>query len=137
MSPSKEDRLEKNLNFSQCIPVSITDTIVGPDSFSFPFANPPRTILFSKSFLCHKGLCTMYIYIYTYIGTYIHIGIYIYTHRHIYIHTHTLFFPKLFILIVQGLCCCAQALVVESGGFLFVAMTGLLTVVASLVQHRL
>ena len=77
----------------------------------------------------------MYIYIY------IHIYMYIYTYRYIYIyiytHTHTLFFPKLFILVVQGLCCCAQALAVESGAFLFVAMTGLLIVVASLVHHRL
>ena len=66
----------------------------------------------------------MFLYTYTCVYTYI------------YIYIHTLFFPKLFILVVQGLCCCAQVLV-ESVDFFFVAMSGLLVMVVSLVQHRL
>ena len=80
----------------------------------------------------------MHIYVCIYTNMCVYMCAYIYICMYIYIYIHIqIIFPKLFILVVQGLCCCAQALVVESRSFLFAAKSGLLIAVVSLVQHKL
>ena len=125
--------MRKNLNFSQSISVSITDTIVGPLVSPFLLPTLPGLYCLVNNFSVIKDcVVCMCIYIHTHIYVHIHIYVcicaciytcmcaymFLYIHIHVYIHfyiyIHTLFFAKLFILVVRGLCCCAQVLV-ESG----------------------
>ena len=125
--------MRKNLNFSQSISVSITDTIVGPLVSPFLLPTLPGLYCLVNNFsvikdcvvcVCiyiHTHICTythicMYMCMYLYMYVCIYVSIYTYTcvYTYIYIYIHTLFFAKLFILVVRGLCCCAQVLV-DSG----------------------